>query len=48
MRTTPEQGVTTYSYFADDTVQTMTDARGAMTTYAYNHRHLPTASRAAP
>jgi YD repeat-containing protein len=35
--------VTTYSYYVDDTMQTMRDARGATTTYAYNHRHLPTA-----
>ena len=41
-RTTPEQGATTYSYNTDDTVQTITDARGATTTYAYNSRHLPT------
>jgi YD repeat-containing protein len=41
-RTTPEQGTTTYSYFADDTVQTVTDARGATTTFAYNARRLPT------
>ena len=41
-RTTPEQGATTYSYNTDDTVQTITDARGATTTFAYNNRHLPT------
>ena len=41
-RTTPEQGTTTYSYFADDTTQTITDARGATTTFAYNNRHLVT------
>lgn len=41
-RTTPEQGTTTYSYFNDDTVQTITDARGATTTFAYNNRHLVT------
>ena len=40
-RTTPEQGTTTYSYFADDTVQTVTDARGASQTFSYNGRHLP-------
>ncbi|HKF93322.1 MAG TPA: hypothetical protein VKB96_01725, partial [Gammaproteobacteria bacterium] len=39
-RTTPEQGTTAYSYFADDTVQTMTDARGATRTFSYNNRHL--------
>jgi RHS repeat-associated protein len=41
-RTTPEQGTSTLSYFADDTTQTVTDARGATTTFAYNNRHLPT------
>ena len=39
-RTTPEQGTTTYSYFADDQVQTITDARGVSTTFAYNTRDL--------
>src|SRR5260370_14522752 len=42
-RTTPEQGTTTYSYFADDTVQTVSDARGASSTFAYNARHQVTA-----
>lgn len=42
-RTTPEQGATSYSYFADDTVQTVTDSRGATTTFAYNNRQLPIA-----
>jgi RHS repeat-associated protein len=41
-RTTPEQGTTTYTYFADDTVQTVTDARNATSTFAYNGRHLAT------
>lgn len=41
-RTTPEQGKTDYAYFADDTVQKVTDARGVTTTFAYNARHLPT------
>src|SRR5258705_11746037 len=41
-RTTPEQGTTSYSYFADDTTQTITDARGATTTLAYNNRQLVT------
>ena len=41
-RTTPEQGATTYSYFADNTVQTITDARGATTTFSYNNRGLVT------
>jgi RHS repeat-associated protein len=39
---TPEQGTTSYSYFLNDTVQTMTDARGATTTFAYNNRDLVT------
>src|SRR5947207_8852812 len=42
MRTTPEQGATTYTYNANDTVQSMTDARGVTTSYLYNNRHLPT------
>jgi len=41
-RTTPEQGVTNYSYFANDAVQTVTDARGATTTFSYNNRNLVT------
>ncbi|HKV35652.1 MAG TPA: S8 family serine peptidase [Pyrinomonadaceae bacterium] len=41
-RTTPEQGATIYSYFADNTVQTITDARGATTTFSYNNRRLVT------
>src|SRR6185503_7030942 len=41
-RTTPEQGITNYSYFADNTVQTITDARGATSTFSYNNRHLVT------
>ncbi len=41
-RTTPEQGATTYSYFADDAVQTITDARGATMTFSYNNRGLVT------
>lgn len=41
-RTTPEQGTTTYSYYADDTVQMITDARGASQTFSYNGRHLVT------
>jgi RHS repeat-associated protein len=42
-RTTPEQGQTTYSFFADNTVQTVTDARGASFSLSYNNRHLTTA-----
>jgi YD repeat-containing protein len=41
----PEQDVgtsTTYTYNADDTVLSVTDARGAAATYAYNGRHLTT------
>jgi RHS repeat-associated protein len=38
-RTTPEQGQTTYSYYADDTVNVITDARGATTTHGYDGRH---------
>ena len=41
-RTTPEQGQTTYGYYADDAVQTVTDARGAASTLLYNNRHLVT------
>lgn len=41
-RTTPEQGATTYSYFANDAVQTITDARAATTTLSYNNRDLVT------
>jgi YD repeat-containing protein len=31
-----------YSYYADDLVHTVTDARGAVATYSYNNRHLLT------
>jgi RHS repeat-associated protein len=41
-RTTPEQGTTTYGYNADDTVQTITDARNAVMTFGYNPRKLVT------
>lgn len=41
-RTTPEQGTMTYSYFADDTTERITDARNVTSTFAYNNRHLPT------
>jgi YD repeat-containing protein len=33
---------TTYTYNADDSVLSVTDARGAAATYAYNGRHLTT------
>jgi RHS repeat-associated protein len=42
-QTTPEQGSTTFTYYLDDTLQSMTDARGAKTQYSYNPRHLLTA-----
>jgi YD repeat-containing protein len=42
-RITPEQGTTSYTYNADDTVSTVTDARGATSTFTYNNRHLVTA-----
>lgn len=38
-KTTPEQGQTTYTYYADDTVNVVTDARGATATYSYTSRH---------
>jgi len=33
---------TTWDYFADDTIQKVTDARGAHSTLTYNNRHLVT------
>ena len=39
----PEQNVganTTWDYKADDTIEKVTDGRGAAATYAYNNRHL--------
>jgi RHS repeat-associated protein len=41
-RTTPEQGLTTYAYNPDDTMQRLTDARDATTNFVYNARHLVT------
>jgi RHS repeat-associated protein len=41
-RTTPEQGATDYTYFVNDSLQTVTDARGATTTFSYNNRDLVT------
>ncbi|MGH9928257.1 MAG: S8 family serine peptidase, partial [Pyrinomonadaceae bacterium] len=41
-RTTPEQGTTSYSYNQDDTINVVTDARGAKTVFSYNARRLPT------
>jgi RHS repeat-associated protein len=40
--TTPEQGATNYTYFPNGMTQTVTDARGATTTFAYNKRDLIT------
>jgi RHS repeat-associated protein len=41
VRTTPEQGATTYEYNADDTLHMVTDARSVTATYGYNNnRHL--------
>jgi RHS repeat-associated protein len=37
-RTTPEQGTTSYTYNADDTVNVMTDARGVTSTFSYANR----------
>jgi len=45
-RHAPEQNAgtaTVYNYNADDTVNSVTDARGASTTYTYNNRHLVSA-----
>jgi RHS repeat-associated protein len=41
-RTTPEQGQTTYLYNTDDTLQSVTDARGASSSFVHNSRHLVT------
>lgn len=41
-KTTPEQGTTTYSYYQNDLIHTITDARGAMTAFNYNPRQLIT------
>ena len=44
-RHVPEQTVgtnTVWTYNADDTISSVTDARGASTTYGYNSRHLVT------
>jgi RHS repeat-associated protein len=41
-RITPEQGTTTYTHYNNDLLQTVTDARGAITTFLYNARHLVT------
>jgi YD repeat-containing protein len=39
-RTTPEQGPTNYTYFENGMTKTVTDARGATTTFTYNGRDL--------
>jgi YD repeat-containing protein len=37
----PEQSApTSYSYYGDDTMRSMTDARGVLTNYSYNNRQL--------
>ncbi|MEJ7712978.1 MAG: hypothetical protein WKF84_24835 [Pyrinomonadaceae bacterium] len=41
-RDTPEQGVTSYTYFNNDLTKKVTDARGATQTFAYNNRNLVT------
>ena len=41
-RTTPEQGTSSYTHYNNDMVQTVTDARGATTSFLYNARHLIT------
>jgi YD repeat-containing protein len=33
---------TTWDYFSDNTIQKITDARGATQNFSYNNRHLPT------
>ena len=38
---------TNFSYWEDDTVHTMTDARGAVSTYLYNGRHQVTSATSA-
>ncbi|HEU4596604.1 MAG TPA: S8 family serine peptidase [Pyrinomonadaceae bacterium] len=38
-RTTPEQGQMTFTYNTDDTVNVVTDARGATATYSHTSRH---------
>src|SRR6185369_15878746 len=41
-RTTPEQGLTTFTYNADDTLYQLKDARNAIQTFSYNNRKLLT------
>ena len=42
-RTTPEQGLTTFTYNMDDTVYQVKDARNVVQTLSYNNRRLLTA-----
>ncbi len=39
-RTTPEQGLTTFTYNADDTLYQLKDARNVIQTFSYNSRRL--------
>jgi len=41
-RTTPEQGLTTFSYNMDDTLYQLKDARNVIQTFSYNNRRLLT------
>jgi RHS repeat-associated protein len=41
-RTTPEQGLTTFTYNADDTLYQLKDARNVIQTFSYNNRRLLT------
>lgn len=41
-RTTPEQGLTTFTYNMDDTVYQVKDARNVFQTFSYNNRRLLT------
>src|SRR6185295_11639768 len=41
-RTTPEQGLTTLTYNANDTTYQIKDARNAIQTFSYNNRRLLT------
>ena len=41
-RTTPEQGLTTFTYNPDDTLYQLKDARNVIQTFSYNNRRLLT------
>ena len=41
-RVTPEQGIANYTYLPDDTLDTITDARGIVTNFDYERRGLVT------